>query len=147
MRWGQVFGSGISAWLVKAVLWVAVGFAAMGSVAGAAGPGAVGHDAFNTGIALVIGGVLAFVDGILMLVIGGILVAIVRRGRMTWRSGLLAGAVQGGLLAGWAVVSEHYSRFGLITAAVLMAVELVGAVVGVWVWRAMQRDTDVTQAF
>ena len=152
MRWQQVFGSGISAWLVKAVLWVAVGFAVVRLVPAQMVPGSTGHDigVLNTTLAVVMAFIMAFADGVLMLVIGGILVAMVRRKQMTWRDGLAAGAMQALLLGGGFAGIDGFGPlgpWGLVAMGVVAAIELTGAAVGVVVWRKMQRDTDVTKAF
>ncbi len=146
MRWGQVFGSGFSAWLVKAVLWIVLVFAAMWFVPAGMGPdaqppGTPVHDVsgFDTGLAIVMAFIVTFADGVLMLVIGGILVAIVQHRRMTWRDGLAAGLMQALLLAWPAAGLDGFALWGRVAAVLVVLVELSGAAVGVVVWRRMQR--------
>ena len=159
MRWQQVFGSGVAAWLVKLLFWVVVVFVALWFVPPGLGPGAGGPDAqplgtpghdiggLDIGLGVVMTFIVAFVDGVLMLVIGGLLVSVVQHRRLLWRDGMMAGLVQGLLLGWWAAGIDGFGRGGFVAAGAVVAIELIGAAVGVVVWRRMQRDGDVTQAF
>ncbi len=154
MRWQQVFGSGAAAWLVKLLFWVVVVFVALWFVPPGMGPdaqalGTPAHDigGLDIGLGVVMTFILAFVDGVLMLVIGGLLVSVVQHRRLLWRDGMVAGLVQGLLLGWWAAGIDGFGRWGFVAAGMVVAIELAGAAVGVVVWRRMQRDSDVTKAF
>ena len=149
MRWGQVFGSGFSAWLSKAVLWFVVGLLSVLFAPGQTLSVARGHaiTPYNSGVAFGMAIALAICDGILMLVIGGILVAIARR-RMTWRGALVAGAIMSGIMSPLATSMEGGGPWGLTVAGLVLVIELAGAAVGVVVWRRMQPPaTDAAKVF
>ncbi len=148
-RGSQVFGSGMAAWLSKAVLWMVVGLLSVLFAPEQTVNAAHGHaiTPYNCGVAFGMAIALAVCDGILMLVIGGILVAIARR-RMTWRGALLAGAIMGGIMGWLATAVEGTGPWGLTVAGLVLVIELAGAAVGVGVWRRMQPPaTDAAKVF